>query len=243
MRTEMARAESRRLRVASRGLEDKKLQQYIENTAARGEPHCRETNEFFKRFEARYGPGAVEKFREMIERPDTTLADVGHYFGFSRQYAHKIFFRIYGYHYGELLEKKRKQKSAMASRKRCDSMPIVVREAAQRIRNLGLPVILKKRHHRQIIWANGHTLMVRCCETPLKVGKREHFRITNVTTHGMDIDFLLCCCKGPRTHAFFIIPRTNLIKPNITLIPEAGPNESKYAQFKEAWSLLARKPS
>ncbi|RLB28758.1 MAG: hypothetical protein DRG87_08655, partial [Deltaproteobacteria bacterium] len=161
------------------------------------------------------------------------------YFGFSRQYAHRVFSRIYGYHYGELLKKKRKKKKAIALRKNLGQLHIAVREAAQRIRDLGLPVILKKHQQTQLIWVNGHTLMVRCCETPLKVGNREHFRITNVTTHGMNIDFLLCCCKGRKAHTFFIIPRTNLIKSNITLIPEAGPNDSKYARFKEAWSLLA----
>lgn len=73
------------------------------------------SNGFSRRFEKTYGRGSVETFKKLIEVPDNSLADVGSYFGFSRQNAWLVFKKIYGCSYSKTYKRKileRKLKSA-----------------------------------------------------------------------------------------------------------------------------------
>lgn len=65
---------------------------------------------FSCRFEATYGPGAIEKFKQLMERGNP-LGYGGRYIGFSKQYAHRIFPKIYGYPYSRLAQKKQQARS------------------------------------------------------------------------------------------------------------------------------------
>ncbi len=53
-------------------------------------------NAFLRRFERRYGNGAVERFKKMVENPNSTLDDIGRHFEFSREYARQVYKKIYG---------------------------------------------------------------------------------------------------------------------------------------------------
>lgn len=59
-------------------------------------------NGFRRRFEKRYGRGAVIEFRNMVKDGSNSLADVGRYFGFSREYARQVYIQIFGRPYGGL---------------------------------------------------------------------------------------------------------------------------------------------
>jgi len=63
---------------------------------------------FTRRFGRKYGKGSLEKFKKMAKDPYTTLAGIGRHFGFSRQYASKVYKKIYGSNYRDAVKKKRK---------------------------------------------------------------------------------------------------------------------------------------
>ena len=54
---------------------------------------------FSRRFEEIYGGGSVTVFQRIAKDPRKSLADVGAYFGFSREYARQVFRKINGYPY------------------------------------------------------------------------------------------------------------------------------------------------
>ena len=194
--------------------------------------------DFSRRFEAAYGPGAINRFKELIEDPDNTLADVGRHFGFSKQYTHKVFTKIYGYPYRMLFDKKRQIRKSRDKEKNQIKVSNEIKEVINRIESLGLSVDLKKKERATMLSVNGQALLVRTAKRPFRMGTREHYRINNLHFLGGDVDYLICTCKGKNKNTFFILPQEKIKKPNITLIPSAGPAESKYAQFKEAWHIL-----
>lgn len=67
-------------------------------------------NWFSKRFERKYGRDAVVLFKNMIEHPEKSLADVGNCFGFSREYARQVHRKIYGFPYTIAYRRKRDQR-------------------------------------------------------------------------------------------------------------------------------------
>jgi excisionase family DNA binding protein len=73
---------------------------------------------FSRRFDRRYGKGSVEKFKKMIESVDSTLTEIGKYFGFSKEYARQVYKKIYGTDYTEAFKKKRqiKKKKGLSGR-------------------------------------------------------------------------------------------------------------------------------
>ena len=67
-------------------------------------------NGFSRRFDLKYGKGSVDKFKKMAENPDSTLAEIGKHFGFSKEYARQVYKRIYGCAYTEAFKRKRLSK-------------------------------------------------------------------------------------------------------------------------------------
>ena len=70
----------------------------------------RRSNGFSRSFEGRYGKGAVDRFKKMIENPNNSLSDVARHFGFSRQYAWQVYKKIYACSYTEAYKRKRFEK-------------------------------------------------------------------------------------------------------------------------------------
>jgi excisionase family DNA binding protein len=75
---------------------------------------------FSRRFDRRYGKGAVEEFKKMIENPTSTLDDIGRHFEFSKEYARQVYKEIYGYAYTEAYKRKRLIRREMALAERTD---------------------------------------------------------------------------------------------------------------------------
>jgi hypothetical protein len=80
---------------------------------------------FFKRFEEKYGPGSINRFMKMIEDPRHSLSTVGRHFGFSREYARQVYYKLSGQPYTSLYRKKRR---ARAMRRRLSVIPSCVKE-------------------------------------------------------------------------------------------------------------------
>lgn len=75
------------------------------------------------------------------------------------------------------------------------------------------------------------------------IGKKQYFHINNATWDNEKFDFFIYVCGNRRADTHFIIPSSIMPKAAVSLLTKATPDQSKYAQFKEAWHLLAREHS
>jgi excisionase family DNA binding protein len=97
-------------------------------------------NGFSRRFDRRYGKGSVEKFKKMVENPDSTLAEIGRHFGFSKEYARQVYKRIYGSAYTEAFKKKRltKKKKGLSERTKRSKQFGDLTEVSKKMKSMGL---------------------------------------------------------------------------------------------------------
>jgi len=197
---------------------------------------------FLRRFERTYGAGAVKKFKKIIENPDNSLAGVARHFGFSREYARQVYKKVYGYPYTEAFQNKlqlRKRKM-LASRKKPKHLELLIK-VREKMESLGLTLHLRIQKHSYEILTNNYKLLFRYASTPLMIGKKQYFRITNTTGASPDFDFIICVCRNNGESIHYIIPRHVMPKYRVHLLPEAGHGKSKYTRFREAWHLLTCK--
>ena len=97
-------------------------------------------NGFSRRFDRKYGKGSVERFKKMAENPDSTLAEIGKHFGFSKEYARQVYKRIYGSAYTEAFKKKRlakKKKGLTGVTKRPKQFEDLT-EVSKKMKSIGL---------------------------------------------------------------------------------------------------------
>lgn len=193
---------------------------------------------FSRRFRATYGKDAFERFKEIINRPDASLSDVGRYFGFSRQYASAVYKKIHGRSYSEVCERRRKTgKDA----KEIEKLPKQLRQVSDlriKMAALGFVTQLRKKKYGYYIATNGFKLAVRCASTYRTRGRKAYFQTTNLK--GMarfDYDFLIVVCTYGNDHIYFIIPRDAVPDGGLSLIPRES-SSSKYSKFRGAWHLL-----
>jgi excisionase family DNA binding protein len=97
-------------------------------------------NGFSRRFDRRYGKGSVERFKKMVENPDSTLAEIGRHFGFSKEYARQVYKRIYGSAYTEAFKKKRliKKKKGLTGRTKRSKQFGDLTEVSKKMKSMGL---------------------------------------------------------------------------------------------------------
>ena len=199
------------------------------------------SNGFSRRFDLKYGAGAVKTFKTMIENPDTSMSDVARHFGFSREYARQVYKKVYGYPYTEAFKSKlqlRKRKM-LANRKNSKHLDLLIK-VKEKMESIGLTLHLRIQKHSFEILTNDYKLLLRYALTPVMIGKKEYFHITTGASPA-DIDFIVCLCRNNGKSIHYIIPCHVMPKYGIYLLPEARPAESKYARFKEAWHLLTQK--
>jgi hypothetical protein len=175
---------------------------------------------FLRRFERTYGASAVKKFKKIIENPDNSLAGVARHFGFSREYARQVYKKV-------------------SSRRKPKRLELLIK-VREKMESLGLTLHLRIQKHSYEILTNNYKLLLRYASTPLMIGKKRYFRITNTTGASPDFDFIICICRNNGESIHYIIPRHAMPKYRVYLLPDAGPGKSKYTRFKEAWHLLTR---
>ncbi len=97
-------------------------------------------NGFSRRFDRKYGKGSVERFKKMVENPDSTLAETGRHFGFTKEYARQVYKRIYGSAYTEAFKKKRlvKKKKGLTGRTKRPKQFGDQTEVRKKIESMGL---------------------------------------------------------------------------------------------------------
>jgi hypothetical protein len=198
-------------------------------------------NGFLRHFERKYGPGSVDTFKELVDRSYSSLTDVGGHFGFTREYARHVYKKIYGRPYTVAYRRKRrlKQKKCLEERRNNSKRAGALEKVGAKMKSLGLPYNISYRGDSYTISTNGYKLGFRISSTPTLINKREYFRINNTMHAEEQIDFIICVCRRGAKDTHFIIPSTAMPKALVSLMPEATPQQSKYAQYREAWHLLA----
>ncbi len=198
-------------------------------------------NGFKKRFTVKYGTDAIQKFKTMIEDPEKSLAGVGRYFGFSREYARQVYKKIYGFAYTEIyrekLEEKEKQKPAPKKK----SKLYFLRKVMEKMISLGIDAYIFKEGTSYRIASKGFRVDVRISKKPLGVPGREYYRITYKKKYICNCDFVIFVCYTGKNQIHYIIPRKNLPKCGVVFFPKAGLYEYKYEKFREAWGLIKKR--
>ncbi len=202
----------------------------------------KKATEFPRQFERTYGAGAVDTFKQIIENPNNTLADVARHFGFSREYARQVYQKAYGCPYTKVFRKKllvgkRKRLEAKMKSRRIEPL-MSVRE---KLRSAGFIPRITNNGSAFAILVNGYNLAVRCTSKSVLVGRKLYFRISKGIGPNADHDFFICLCRNNGKSIHYVIPQHVMPKCGVSLLPEAEPGESKYARFKEAWHLLTCK--
>lgn len=194
---------------------------------------------FTRRFDEIYGGGAVDRFKALIEDPDNSLSDVARIFGFTREYARQVYEKIYGYPYASIHRKKleARRKRQIIERARNSRQARVLNRFRERLKSLGICHTIPETSNRMVL-VNGHKVILRFSSKPVMLGNKAYYKINYSKTPHLDCDFFVCICGDGGQSAHYIIPRDTMPKCTLSLSPQAGPGESKYAKFKEAWYLL-----
>ncbi len=213
-------------------------------TSSRPPESDKEIRRFLLRFERNYGRGAVRRFKRLVEDPGNSLADVGRHFGFSRENARRVYHKIYGKPYTEAYRRKlaqRREKRLAERIKKVRRLGSLMR-IRRRLEALGLDARLTAGYRTRNLALNGHRIAVLIASKPVFINNKEYFRF-NATNYGEeDFDFFICLCRQPRREIHFIIPSEAMPRCIVSLLPDARPGQSKYAQFREAWHLLGEAP-
>ena len=200
----------------------------------------RPSPEFVKRFEGKYGKGAIATFIRIIERVSSNLSDVARTFGFTREYARHIYKKIYGVPYSEMRQAKlrlRREQRIEKEFRQGKNRPYL-REIGELIQATGLDYELRKKARFYFQLSNGKTVGVRRCRSPLRIGNVYYYRFNNFAWAPDEFDFLVLRCEGRKKVTHYVIPHQFMPRRIVSLNPDSVRAGSKYARFKEAWELL-----
>ena len=198
----------------------------------------RKKNGFKRRFNLKYGKGAVNVFKTMIENTENSLSDVGRHFGFSREYARQVYENLYGYTYTKTYKRKQSEIKIHRSALKRKAKISYMREVIEKMTALGIDAYIIKEDFLYRIGSSCFRLDIRISAKPSDVGGKQCFRIAYEEAYIADCDFVIFICKSEEKRIHFIIPKEFIPKSGICLFPEDGRRVSKYSKFKEAWSLL-----
>jgi len=196
---------------------------------------------FKRRFESTYGEGAVEEFKKMVQHPNNSLSDVGRYFGFSREYARQVYQKIYGVAYTKAHRKKRliRRKKRLTDHRAKSKRMANLLKVSEKMKSVGLDANIENRGRSFIILNNGYRLDLRVTSTPVRIGRQNYFRFNIAKRVDINFDFFICLCRNRGEDVHFIIPFDFLPRSSISLLPHSRSDQSKYARFREGWSLLS----
>jgi hypothetical protein len=193
-----------------------------------------------RRFESTYGPGAVRRFKDIIEDPCASLADVGRSFGFTRKNARRIYHKIYGSPYTEAHQKKMLLRRSKPDLLQCPSRRLRYVTAVQdKMISMGLePTVVMRAKSHFLVTNNNLSVAVLHNSKLRQIGNKKYLPVSAITKQRQDCDFFIVsyCHNGDRD--YFIIPHAFMPKKG-TLIPISPPHsKNKYLPFKNAWDVL-----
>lgn len=200
----------------------------------------RNKNGFKKRFTNKYGTDAVPKFKNMVEESETSLAEVGRRFGFSREYARQVYKKIYGFEYTETYMKKLKEKQERKSAPNEKSKLILLRKVIEKLNALDMNAYAFKEGSFYRIDSKGFKVDVRISTKPLGAPGKKYFRISYKKKYICNCDFVVFICFDGKKQVYYVIPREDLPKCGVVFYPECGSDDYKYEKFREAWGLIRK---
>lgn len=200
---------------------------------------------FTKRFEQKYGIGAVAKFRAIIENPEKSLSDVGRHFGFTREYARQVYMKMYGCTYAKAYQRKcwQRKKRMWETREKGSRRWQAALAIQEKLEAMGLDTaIVKKRDGIQIL-ADAYRLTLRLSSSYFMVGQKKYSRFSlSQGQFARRCDFFVCVFRTGKDVTHYMLPRRFMPKSGFSVAVGATEKESKYALFKEAWDLVKGRP-
>ncbi len=194
---------------------------------------------FKRQFKKKYGPDALKTFDKMISDPETNLADVGRYFGFSREYARQAYKTLYGMPYTKVHEDKKRIRKKISNSKWRTPVPEVPSVIVSKLISLGFNPEFSESKSRYVINVNGNRVLLRSGSSPVKTGKQFFFQISlNRSQNNRDFDFIICLLRDQSWMAYYIIPVNESIGNTISLPGPKNARGKKYWKYLDAWHLI-----
>ncbi len=196
-------------------------------------------NKFSRRFERRYGRGALDTFKKLAENPKNSLADVGRYFGFTREYSRYVYTKVYGCSYAELYRRKqiaRARKRSVDRRKKTKKMAYIMK-INEKMKSMGMDSLIIDGPPFMIL-TNGYKLAVKVSSKPVMLGRKMYHLFRNGRSVNTEVAFFVCLCINEKKDTHFVIPPSAMPKSGVSILHQAESGQSKYAQFREAWHQL-----
>ena len=194
---------------------------------------------FKRQFKKKYGSNALKQFDKMISDPETTLADVGRHFGFSREYARQAYKTLYGKPYTKAHQKKKSIRREISKSKRRNPVPEVPSTIISKLASLGFKPEFSGESSSYIITVNGYRILLRSSSNPVKKGKQFFFQISlNRSQNNRDFDFIICLLRDQSGSAFYVIPEAEPVGSSISLPGPKKAKGKKYGKYLDAWHLI-----
>jgi hypothetical protein len=197
-------------------------------------------NPFFRQFERNYGPGAVRRFKGIIEDSSSSLADVGRQFGFTREYARQIYKKIYGVPYTETYKKKILLRRSKADLLKFSSSRLMhVKKIKDKITTMGLdPTIVVEAKSYVLMTNNNLSVAVLYTSKLRQIRNKKYFQLNIVSKQVQDCDFFILYHFNNGDSTCYVIPNEIMPKKGSMIQVSSEDTDSKYARFKDAWHLL-----
>ncbi len=229
---------------------------YVSRKTDRKVYEAKKRERFFKRFEDDYGQGSVDEFKEIIEDPSSSLAEIGRYYGFSRENARLIYRKIYGFPYTQAYKKKLEARRKVRERLRQGGAVklkrkrrLYIDKVMQKAESLGFSAMTRSTGNPNNILINGYKVNIKGAPRPIQVNKNGYFSISRTNLERKDCDFFICLCRSVGNDTYYVIPYDAMPKYGANMpVDKHGQGEkrssthrsSKYSQFKEAWDLITK---
>ena len=196
---------------------------------------------FFRQFERNHGPGAVRRFKDIVEDPSSSLADVGRYFGFTREYARQIYKKIYGVPYTGTYKKKiLLRKSKADSLKFPSSRLMHIKKIKDKIATMGLDPAIVVEAKSYVLMTNNNLRVAVLRNSKLRqIRNKNYFPLNIVSKQMQDCDFFILYHFNNGDSTCYVIPNEIMPKKGSMIQVSSEDTDSKYARFKDAWHLLA----
>ena len=195
---------------------------------------------FIRRFERKYGEGAIDTFKKMVKNPENSLSDVARHFGFTREYARHVYRKLFGEPYTVEHKKKLqarrlkrlKERSQLSNRKR------MIKRVVERMKSFGIPTDVKRRGRASLILSNGCKVALKVSSSPVTINRRQYFHFNNNGCSCPDCDFFICICVHEGKETYYVIPAHAMPRTTLSILSPSAGQKTKYSQYKEAWELL-----
>ena len=202
----------------------------------------KKTDFSLKRFEERYGPGSVKRFKYIIEDSSSSLADVGRHFGFTRENARQIYKKIYRSPYTEAYKKKLLLRRLQTDALKFSSNRLMhLKNVKDKITNMGLdPKILIEAKARVLVTNNDLRVKVLHSSKLRHIGNKKYLYVSVLSKYKQDYDFFILSYLDKGDNGYYIIPNEHMPKEGTMIAVSSNNTVGKYKRFKDAWHLLVK---